>query len=75
MKTRTDTEILLELLHSLQELDTYSAKEAIIHFENMIQSAVEEVGRDRLTEWYRQKVGPEKYDKMLEDIRRDLEKQ
>lgn len=67
---RSDSEILLELLYSLQELDSYSSKEAIEHFRTLIWSAIEEVGDERLTEWYRQKIGPEKYDIMLEVIKK-----
>ena len=70
MKPRTDTEILLELLHHLQELDSYSSKDAINYFQSMIWKSVEEVGPDRISEWFRQKIGPDKYDKIMEDIRK-----
>jgi hypothetical protein len=68
--TRSDTEILLWLLNSLTNLDTHSADEAIVHFENMIQQAAKEVGYDRLNEWVRQDIGPEKYDALLEEVKR-----
>lgn len=48
MEKRIDSEILLDLLSNLQELDSESTDEAIEKFRELIQSAIDETGRERV---------------------------
>ena len=56
-KPKDDTYLLLKLLNSLKELDVFSDEEAINEFEKLIEETIEEVGYDRLNEWFYEEEG------------------